>query len=188
MQQPAQPYREEDGHILIEIRLETLAQLFNSLDPSPFISKDLDADAEDYIVGAMRELAPEKPVRLVIYLPPEIVPIAAGHDLTGTIHHYFAYRSSMAARDLRLGLSDARRLLAGGVVFLAVCLGIRQAVLTLEPSALRQLIAESLLIFGWVGLWRPIEAILYDWWPLYRRRRIFDRLSAIDVQIRPYGS
>lgn len=33
----------------IELRLRELAQLFNSLDPSPFIERDLDSDAEEFI-------------------------------------------------------------------------------------------------------------------------------------------
>ena len=34
----------------IEINLSRLSQLFNSLDPSPFHERDLDHDAEEYIV------------------------------------------------------------------------------------------------------------------------------------------
>ena len=25
---------------------------------------------------------------------------------------------------------------------------------------------ESLLIGGWVAMWRPLEVFLYDWWPI----------------------
>ena len=34
-------------HTAIRLRLRDLAQLFNSMDPSPFVDRDLDADAED---------------------------------------------------------------------------------------------------------------------------------------------
>ena len=43
-------FKNEDGYFLIEIRLSNLVQFFNSLDPSPFRDKDLDDDAERYIV------------------------------------------------------------------------------------------------------------------------------------------
>jgi len=32
-----------------------LPQLFSSLDPSPFHDRDLDRDAEDYIIGSAEE-------------------------------------------------------------------------------------------------------------------------------------
>ena len=42
----------------IEINLSRLPQLFNSLDPSPFLERDLDRDAEDYIVGQRLSCVP----------------------------------------------------------------------------------------------------------------------------------
>lgn len=44
-------YREEEGTYLIEIKLNQLQQVFNSLDPSPFLDRDLDDNAENYIAN-----------------------------------------------------------------------------------------------------------------------------------------
>ena len=52
---------------IIEIRLGKLQQLFNSLDPSPFHDRDLDHDAEEYIVGSAEEIALHFPLKLVIH-------------------------------------------------------------------------------------------------------------------------
>lgn len=51
----------------IEIRLGKLQQLFNSLAPSPFHDRDLDHDAEEYIVGWAEEIALHIPLKLVIH-------------------------------------------------------------------------------------------------------------------------
>lgn len=174
-------YRQEQGVHLIEIRLTSLEQLFNSLDPAPFHSKDLDSTAEEYIVGAMSELPAREAARLVIYLPATTLAAAAG--LADTIHNYFAYREQVVARELRLERRAARWFIAVGLAFLAICLVLRQLALSLGSGPLLQIAAEGLLILGWVGMWRPLEAVLYDWWPLLRRRRVFQRLAAIDVQV-----
>ena len=42
----------------ISLNLRDLNQLFNSMDPSPFLEKDLDDDAEDFIVGWARSFRP----------------------------------------------------------------------------------------------------------------------------------
>lgn len=42
---------------VIEVRINEFAQLFNSLDPSPFHQRDRDDEAEDYIVSWARELS-----------------------------------------------------------------------------------------------------------------------------------
>jgi hypothetical protein len=43
---------------------------------------------------------------------------------------------------------------------------------------------EGLLILGWVAMWRPTEALLYDWWPMTWRRGLLRRLASIPVEIR----
>lgn len=44
----------------IEISLNRVSQLFNSLDPAPFHERDLDRNAEDYIIGSAGEI-PRRP-------------------------------------------------------------------------------------------------------------------------------
>ena len=36
----------------------------------------------------------------------------------------------------------------------------------------------------WVALWRPIEILLYDRWPLVRARNLFQRLAVAPVALR----
>ncbi len=52
----------------IEIRLSRPQQLFNSLDPSPFHERDLDQDAEEYLVDSADEYPLKKPLTLIIHL------------------------------------------------------------------------------------------------------------------------
>jgi hypothetical protein len=45
------------------------------------------------------------------------------------------------------------------------------------------ILRESVLIGGWVAMWRPLEIFLYDWWPILAEARLFDRLSVMRVQV-----
>ena len=53
----------------IEIRVDEVSQLFNTLDPFPFHERDLDSDAEEYIVGWAREVAHQGALSIVVHLP-----------------------------------------------------------------------------------------------------------------------
>ena len=53
------------GTEVIEVHLSELGQIFNSMDPSPFHEKDLDGDAEEFIVGWAKELPPRTSRRRV---------------------------------------------------------------------------------------------------------------------------
>ena len=48
-------YRREGGTSLIEIRLSSIHQLFDSLDPAPFPERSLDTEAEEYIIASARD-------------------------------------------------------------------------------------------------------------------------------------
>jgi hypothetical protein len=52
----------------IEIFVDRMEQLFNSMDPSPFREKDLDHDAEELIVSWAREYHLRDPLVLRIHV------------------------------------------------------------------------------------------------------------------------
>ena len=186
MHDVAERYRRENGSWLIEINLPRIQQLFNSLDPSPFHERDLDANAEDYIVGAVREFPLPTPLRLVFHMPDIEAAVAKAMDLETAIHRYFSYRRDSAGRDLRFLLRQGRLSLAIGLAFLATCLSLRALLLSYATGTAATIVAEGLMIAGWVAMWRPIQTFLYDWWPLQRMGRVFEKLSTMTVEIRPY--
>lgn len=53
---PTSAYRRESDTVLIGLKLRDTRQLFSSLDPAPFIEKDLGDDADSYIIDAVREV------------------------------------------------------------------------------------------------------------------------------------
>jgi hypothetical protein len=95
--------------------------------------------------------------------------------------------SAIIGLDLKELFRLDRRALAIGVAVLSFSVIIGQTVVArLAPRPIAELIAESLLIFGWVANWRPIEIFLYEWWPLVRRRNLYRRLAAAQVELKPY--
>ena len=78
----------------ISLKLRDTSQFFNSMDPSPFIEKDLDDDAEEFIVSWAQEFSLDAPIRLTIYL--EQWPAEDPSELIKTaIHNHFAHRAEI---------------------------------------------------------------------------------------------
>jgi hypothetical protein len=171
----------------IEVNLNRLSQLFNSLDPSPFHERDLDQDAEEYIVGSAEESPGQRSLQLVIHLPADQLPHTGVTDLATAVHHYFAYRETHERRRLRLLFRDGRIALFTGLAFLLSCMLLRELAFSFESGTISHIIGEGMLIIGWVAMWRPIEIFLYEWVPIRRRCRILEKLSKapVDVQPRP---
>jgi hypothetical protein len=176
-------YNNEGNTYLIEIRLSHVSQIFNSFDPSPFLEKDLDNDAESYIVQSVSEFPLKTPLKLVFYLPKQSQDQETA-ILPEAIHNYFDYRKHNAARELRQILRQGRISLIIGLVFLGLCISISKLMTVFGDGTLANILTEGLLIVGWVAMWRPLEIFLYDWWPIHRTEQVFDKLSCIKVEIR----
>jgi hypothetical protein len=166
----------------IMLRLRELAQLFNSMDPSPFVDRDLDADAEEYIVSWARELPADREIELVIQLSvePSQQRTAGVED---AVRRYFATRAGMKRLEFSQLMRRARLSLLVGLVFLATCLLLGGLVGASTTGPLSQILREGLTICGWVAMWRPLEVYLYDWWPLLEERRRLALLSRMRVRI-----
>lgn len=178
-------YRQEGDATLIELRLSSIHQLFDSFDPAPFPERSLDNEAEDYIVSSARDIAVHEPIKLVFYLPPDQLTLTETTGLADAIHNYFNYRLAMAQRALRHQRREGRITLAIGLAFLFGCITLRQLVYTIDHGTLAQIIAEGLLISGWVAMWRPLSLFLYEWWPIKRSCAVFTKLAAVPVDVRP---
>lgn len=180
-------YRRHGESLLIEMKLNTLAQLFNSLDPSPFLEKDLDDDAEAYIVDTAREFPPKTSLRLVIHLPPEAIQKDTADSVTSAIHNYFDYKTQITDASLRHKLREGRVSLIIGLLFLAACLSARELIAGHGSGTAYEILQEGLLISGWVAMWRPLQIFLYDWWPIRNLRTLYYKLSHIKIDVRPAG-
>ena len=108
-------------------------------------------------------------------------------DLTAVVgeavHNHFRYRAERTRRDLRELLRRGRISLAIGLAFAGACMVAANAVGRAGDSALHALLRESLVIGGWVAMWRPLEIFLYDWWPLRRRELEFARLAKLRASV-----
>ncbi|MGO9305186.1 MAG: hypothetical protein ACLP3R_16075 [Candidatus Korobacteraceae bacterium] len=170
----------------ISLKLRDTNQLFNSMDPSPFIEKDLDDDAEEFIVSWAQEFPTNAPIKLRIHLdqwpdedPKELIRTA--------VHNHFAHRAQITELEFKRLLKQGRTSLFIGLLFLAACLFLSKMLLGHEAGTWAAVVRESLTIAGWVAMWRPMQIYLYDWWPLLQLRRVFTKLSHMPVDVVPKG-
>jgi len=174
------------GCALIEVRVTDLKQLFHSLDPTPFRERDLDPKAEEFIAGWARELDEGVPLGLVVHIDHALPTEDQVRVLHDAVRDYFSERAVQTRRRLRQLFRVGRTSLVIGVVFLAVSIVTGDLIASmLQHTRFAGVARESLLIGGWVAMWRPLEVFLYDWWPVRAEARLFDRLSAMAVRVVP---
>jgi HAMP domain-containing protein len=169
---------------LIEVKLGAIEQLFNSMDPSPFHERDLDHDAEQFIVSWAQEFPSHSALRLVVHLERAPEAVADPQALIAeSVKHYFHYRAEMTRREFRLLMKEGRVALAIGLAFLMVCELAAQS-LPATHGTWSGMVRQGLTIIGWVAMWRPLEIYLYRWWPVRRLERVYRNLSQMQVEVR----
>jgi hypothetical protein len=169
---------------IIAVHLRDLRQLFDSLDPSPFHEKDLDKDAEEYIVGSALELSSKKPLAMVVDLDQDGEIPDEGQVIGNAVRTHFERLASQSSQELKQFLRRGRLSLIIGLVFLGSAVGGGAYVHSLiGDHPIGTLLQEGFLIGGWVAMWRPLEIFLYDWWPIRAKRNLYRRISGRSVQI-----
>ncbi len=171
----------------IELNLREVGQLFNTMDPAPFPEKDLDSDAEEFILSWVGEFPLDEPVSLVVHVAELPAEANAQTVVEQGVHHYFTYRARLNRMELRRLLSDGQKSLFIGLAFLSACLTASHALGAGTGGDFRSIARESLTIAGWVAMWRPMQIYLYDWWPLRRRGRLYRKLARMHVEVRKKG-
>jgi len=173
---------------VIEVRIKEIDQLFNSIDPAPFREKDIDDDANEFIVGWAKEMPLQKELTLLVHMNRLTAPPDAEDVVREAIHVFYKHRAELATQRLHQLFREGRISLLIGLTFLALCVLAGDSIARrYGDNRLGEIANESLLIGGWVAMWRPMEIFLYAWWPIRFERKIFNRLSRMTVKIQCTG-
>jgi hypothetical protein len=178
-------YKKEDGRILIEIKLSSVMQIFNSFDPAPFHEKELDSAAEHYIVDTVKDFPKKTRFRIIIYLPPDIAMSERAQKIPQAIHNHFEYKVLVQDRKFRMRFRHGRFTLLIGLTFLAIALVARQEVSHINNLLFAQIFADALLIIGWAAMWEPVTVLLYELWPIIELKHTYQKISTMEIEILP---
>lgn len=164
----------------VDIHVRNPAQLFNSLDPAPFWDRDLDHAAASFIEDEFSDKRSADLWNLNVHV---LEGVDMASDLQTAVGSYYQRSAASARRELREHLLTTELALAGGILLFVLCMATRQILLA-TFGELSRMLDEGLIVLAWLALWRPAEALLYEWVPLYRKRRLFERLAGIRVSVR----
>jgi hypothetical protein len=177
-------YRSEDGRSCIDLNIRHSRQLFDGRDPAPFNERDLDDDAVAYLLGAAQEIPRKEPLAIVVTISEEPEPRLAPALIVEAVRGHFVYEGEQVERRLREHVRRGQMFLAVGLTVLVLFLTLAELTASLPAGPLQQILREGLVITGWVAMWRPLEVLLYDWWPLIDERRQVRRILDAAVSIR----
>jgi hypothetical protein len=170
----------------IRLRLGSLAEAFERLDPAPLDQRRLAPEVMTYILGRAEEVAPERPFAIVVHLPDDEFGPRRAQLLADAIHSCFHQQSDWERDERHEIFRTGRQFLVIGLfVYVGIWLGLALLQRVAMHPVLFTFAQDSSVILAWVIIWRPAEIFLYDWLPIHKRRRLFDRIAAAPVSVAP---
>jgi hypothetical protein len=177
-------YRIEDGRSCIDLNVRDSRQLFDTRDPAPFRERDIDQHAVEYLLAAAQEIPTRQPLKIVVTISHEPEPRLPTDDIAEAFRSHFDYEIKQRDRRVREHVRRGHTFLLIGLTLLVLFLTLAEFSTSLRSGPFREILREGLVITGWVAMWRPLEVLLYDWWPLVDERRQVGRLAAALISVR----
>ncbi|HST12322.1 MAG TPA: hypothetical protein VLL05_18250, partial [Terriglobales bacterium] len=139
-------------------------------------------EAVAYILSKAKQVK-RKPIRLELVLPLR-VRVSEPSVLRAVNSHFRNAEKTEDANLQELFRYGCKALLIG-LLIVASCLLLAWYFSPDDSThPFFRLLQESLIILGWVSMWRPIEIFLYEWLPLVRQRNLYARLADAVVKVR----
>jgi len=176
-------YRLEGGKTCIDIKLRSADQVFDGRDPAPFHERDLEDAAVEYILGAVQEIPPKGQFKMVFWIADPAALQMSTETFVNAVRAHFTYEVEKLRRRTREHVRLGEITLGIALVALTAFLTLAELTKFLPDGPVRQILREGLLIIGWVVMWRPLELLLYDWWPLVRQRRLCQRVVEAEISV-----
>ena len=152
------------------------------MDPTPFHHCDLDREAQEYLESWAMGFSHNTHFRIIVRIED-----MSQSDPTATvveaIHNFFDYKANLSKRLIQLLLQEGRTSLLIGLTFLMLCLLGADIMSGFTENTFLRVLRESLIIGGWVDMWRPLQIFLYEWWPMFGREKIFLNLAIASVAL-----
>ena len=176
-------YKRRNGKVLIEIKVSSLMQIFNSFDPAPFYEKELDRDAEQYIVDTVNDFPKKTEFIIVIHVPKECGETSECRAIPDAIRNHFRYKAISEERRFRQKIRYGRINLVVALIFLAFCLLASYEIQQAGDGLLFTFVREVFTIAGWVALWAPVTLFLYELYPIIQKRNQYERISTLEIEM-----
>jgi hypothetical protein len=168
----------------IHLDLADPRELFHPAELDPIGGQPYAEPGLERILNRIRP-RPDRSVRATLRLPAKAhMPDLEARMRVG-LQRYCDQRIGQIANDIASLRQEGLATLWRGLLFLALCMIGSQMLGEPKylPGILARFLDEGLIIAGWVALWYPLDALLYQHWPLKRERRLYQSLRDMELKL-----
>ena len=168
-------------NIFLTVDLQTINGYFNKHDPSPIYNRQLSQQFDDYIMTAVSSVKRYSVVFYKFKCTSEIDKQYT-EPLIYAIRQHFSTKKAFREKEFRKYKRRTWALLAISLITVVICQGFLPLLLS-EEHRIHSGLSNSLDVFSWVILWRPIDKLIFYWNPHLKDISLMDKLATAEVII-----
>ncbi len=171
----------------LEIELGTPDELFYPRESDVEAGRTLLDAGVDQIRAELSARSLRQPLSLVIVLPQAKATPEVEQGIREAITRYCDAGIAREQTLLTAIRREGWRALMSGAILLAVGLALSEAVLRSGlPKEIRSFLGDGLFVVAaWVGMWYPLDTLIYTGRPHHLERRVLRALREMEIVVRP---
>ncbi len=168
-------------NIFLTVDMHTIKDYFNSHDPAPIYKRQLSNQLREYIRGAVTSVRRNSVVFYKFKCNSE-KDREYTQPLMYAIRRHYSYEMEHRIKQFKKFKVRTWTLLAVSLVVVLIIHGFVPMLISTENQIVLGLL-NSLDIFSWVLLWRPIDALLFSWNPYLKDISLLNKLATSELII-----
>ena len=181
--------KKEDDSVTLSFRFRHVTQLLDPDDSAPLPGTELTQLAEESIAGYLDEFRVNHPVNLIICLPAAEITPEESLLLPEALRRHFAFRVQDITHEQLISRREGRYSLGiaiGNVLIAILFLSLATVYGLSFESFTFLLLGGFITIMNWVTIWDTYEHFFYDSRSIWRRKKIFEKISRIPITVERY--
>ena len=169
---------------IISMWFKSIDQLFDPTDPFPFPEKELTDLAEDTIFEWFVDLPISGDAELVLHIPRGTVTEGDEDQVANAVRRHYSFRLNDLAQEKKSSWREGQ--VSVFLAFVNATIGVfvfYTYFVSPSPSFLVDLFVGVFVIMNWVTIWDSYEYFLYDYRKLWRKYKVYDKLTRTPVVI-----
>lgn len=167
-------------NILLSLDREIISGYYNPQDNSPLYKRQLNTELEQYILSSIRSARRNTKFFFKISYRDE-ADAEFAEPLMYAIRRHFAESKAIAITDFENFKRRAFKLLLVSLAIVTISHGVLPLLLNGKENTIHNGLSNSLDVFSWVILWKPIDRLIFYWNPFLKDITRFDKLEKAEV-------
>ena len=186
---------DQPGEALM-VRVSEIRDLFTAPATDPLAQHEGEVMGEPALLRVARQLMAARRMsgthKLVVQLPADKIEPGLAQRAQAALVRYCTLKLEDNDAQLRVMRREAAGLMLRGLLILLVCMGVssvfRSETITFLPPLINSTLGEGFNVIGWVMLWRPVEAFVFNPIPVRTSSRVHRFLKSLQIEVRPQSA